>query len=653
MTKNEYTQSGENPKATMDRSTGQPLSVKNPSADAFSLLHAVTEEIADAVFVKDCDGRYRMINSPGARLLGGSVDDVLGRDDSAFFPPEVARKIKEDDRKVMADGRSRAFEERIPTPQGDVVFHSNKAPYRDHAGRVIGLIGIARDVTDRMRAEELLRKSEEQLRDLVENASDIIYSHTISGEITSFNKAGEQIFGYSHAEVMRMNIADLVTPESLELARRMTAKRIQEGGRTIYELVAVTKEGKKLILEISSRLSQEHGKLVAVQGIARDVTARKQAEETLREASLRKDEFLAMLGHELRNPLAPIRSALHVMGRHLSSNDAALEMRDMIDRQVCQLTRLVDDLLDMARINRGVVELRKELLHLSDIIRRAVESTRPLFEERGHRLDLRLPATSIDLEADPARLEQMLGNLLNNAAKYTEPGGRIWLSAECEGMEAVVRVEDTGIGIRAEMATRVFDLFTQGEAAPGTVSHGLGIGLTVVKRLAEMQGGSVTVHSPGPGKGSVFVLRLPLPATRSAPTPSPVFPTAGAQAARRILVVDDNVDAAISLALFLRGEGHLVEIAHDGPSALELARAFHPELVILDIGLPKEMNGYEVARRLKQEVNLKGAILAALTGYGRKSDRRIALEAGFNQHFVKPVDPAVLLNWIAGASPSV
>jgi PAS domain S-box-containing protein len=616
---------------------------------AHSLLHAVTEGLNDAVFVKDLQGRYLMINSPGARLLGRSPEEVIGRDDAAFFPPEVARKIKEDDRKVMTEGVMRTFEERIPSEDGETIYQSNKAPYRDRQGQVIGLLGIARDITARKRGEEALRESEERYRDLFENASDIIYSHDLAGNLTSFNKAGEQIFGYNHDEIMRMNIAGLVAPESLQLARSMTAKKLREGGRTIYELVATTKDGRRLVLEISSRLILREGKPIGVQGIARDVTARKQAEEVQRVSQRRKDEFLDLLGHELRNPLAPISSAVRILRRHVENNPTALAMQEMIDRQVRQLARLVGDLLDMSRIHRGLVELRKEPLNLSDIAARAVETTRPIFEERGHRLAVRLPVEPVRLEADPLRIEQMLANLLNNAAKFTEPGGRIWLTVAPKGREAEVRVEDTGIGIRAEEVPRVFDLFTQGEQAPGTVPQGLGIGLTVVKRLAEMQGGTVTVHSAGSGKGSAFVLRLPLLVTEaSAVTPTgATAPTLNARS-RRVLVVDDNVDAATSLALFLRAEGHAVELAHDGPTAMEVARAQRPELVLLDIGLPKQMDGYEVARRLRKEEGLASCVLAALTGYGQERDRQESRAAGFDHYFVKPVDPSTLLDLISG-----
>jgi two-component system CheB/CheR fusion protein len=328
-------------------------------------------------------------------------------------------------------------------------------------------------------------------------------------------------------------------------------------------------------------------------------------------------------------------------------------MRDVIERQTAQLTRLVDDLLDMSRINRGLVELRKEPVALDEIIGRAIETTSALFEERGHQLDVDLPADPLRLEADPARLEQMLANLLNNAARYTEPGGRVWLSAARVGKEAVIRVEDTGIGIRPELLPHMFDLFTQGDRVAGTASAGLGIGLTLVRRLAELHGGSVSVSSPGPGRGSAFLVRLPLHDAVAMPARTASAASRLVGRPRRILVVDDNVDAAVSLALVMKAEGHHVETAHDGPAALEAARLLRPDVVFLDIGLPKGMDGYEVARRLRGDLGLTVVLMAALTGYGQEEDRQRSLAAGFDHHLVKPVDPNILIDMVSGLATPV
>jgi signal transduction histidine kinase/DNA-binding response OmpR family regulator len=363
----------------------------------------------------------------------------------------------------------------------------------------------------------------------------------------------------------------------------------------------------------------------------------------IQETDRRKDEFLAMLAHELRNPLAPIRNAVQVM-RVLSSDDDRLRnARDLIERQVRHMTRLVDDLLDVSRITRGKIQLRPERLDAAVAVANAVETSRPLIESRRHELSLQLPSEPLQIKADPARLAQVLSNLLNNAAKYTPEGGRIWLAVEREGGYAVFRVRDNGTGIPPQILPHIFDLFTQADQSLDRAHGGLGIGLTLVRRLIEMQHGTVTAFSAGPGQGSEFVVRLPALPTEQPPAPADngaTVPHASAKGCR-VLVVDDHVDAAASLAMLLRLYGHEVRTASDGPSALEEARSFRPEVVLLDIGLPG-MDGYEVARRLRKEIPDDHITLAALTGYGQDRDRSRSQEAGFDHHLVKPVDPEAL-----------
>jgi signal transduction histidine kinase len=372
--------------------------------------------------------------------------------------------------------------------------------------------------------------------------------------------------------------------------------------------------------------------------------------QELKEADRRKDEFLALLAHELRNPLAPIRNSLHALQLAGADPAVAARARDMMERQVGHLVRLVDDLLDVSRIMRGKVELRREEVELAAVLARAVETARPLVEAGRHDLTVDLPPEPIRLDADAVRLAQVFGNLLANAAKYTEPGGRIRLSVEAHGPEFVVRVRDTGIGIPADMLARVFDPFVQTDAARNKSQGGLGLGLALVKSLVELHGGAVAAHSAGPGLGSEFVVRLP--ATGS-PDRGPrgadrgPRPGADARTTRNVLVVDDNRDAADSLGTLLRLKGHGVRVVYDGPAAVAAAAEYPPDLVLLDLGMPG-MDGYEVARRLRQMPAFRGRTLAAVTGWGQEADRRRTREAGFDHHLVKPIDPAELSALLAG-----
>ena len=359
--------------------------------------------------------------------------------------------------------------------------------------------------------------------------------------------------------------------------------------------------------------------------------------ELLADADRRKDEFLAMLGHELRNPLAPVTTALQLMRLHSDEPLRVARARETIERQVEHMTRLIDDLLDVSRITRGKIELRHEAVVLSSLVARAVEGARPVIDDRGHRLTLDLPDEPVALNGDPARLEQVLANLLNNAAKYTDVGGRIWVRAFVHDEQLILSVKDNGAGLTPAMREHVFDLFVQGPEVRAYTRGGLGIGLTLVRRLVEMHGGTVEVRSDGPGTGSEFIVRLPLGfVSQIAPSDHPSDAALAGLPKRRILVVDDNVDAADALAELLRDFGHEVRAVHDGRSAIEQAALHRPDIVLLDIGMPG-FDGYEVARRMRSELGLKST-LVALTGYGEARHRRLSREAGFDQHVTKPVD---------------
>ncbi len=446
--------------------------------------------------------------------------------------------------------------------------------------------------------------------------------------------------------------------------RRLLEGSPQGNGLDGYEVAQEFEHiGRKTMLLNARRLFQESGQSSLILLAIEDITARKRLETALRQrvedlaaADRSKNEFLALLAHELRNPLAPLLNASQVL-EAANADDAAVEQaREMMNRQIRNMARLIEDLLDVSRIAGGKIDLRKERVELATVLERAVGLTRHLVEARGQELAMSPPREPVYLDADPVRLEQVFGNLLNNASKFTLKGGHLWVTAELGTDGVVVRVRDDGIGMSPETLPRVFDLFVQADRSSDRARGGLGIGLTVVQRLVELHGGSVEAHSAGPGQGSELVVRLPVspPANTEperhgdaggrvvvGPLLSPV-----AVPPRRVLVVDDNVDTAESLALLLRLKGHEVETAHDGPAALKKARSFHPEAVLLDIGLPG-LDGYQVASRLRRRRRTARALLVALTGYGQEEDQDLAREAGFDHHLTKPVDLLVIYELLA------
>jgi signal transduction histidine kinase/ActR/RegA family two-component response regulator len=416
------------------------------------------------------------------------------------------------------------------------------------------------------------------------------------------------------------------------------------------EIVIERPDGSRVtVLAHANPIHDDSGRLVGAVNVLVDITQRKRDEIALAESHKHKDEFLATLAHELRNPLAPIRNAVHFLKLKGSLEPDVQMARDLIDRQVENLVRLVDDLLDVSRINSNRLELRKERVNLRNVIDTAVETSRPLIEAQGHQLDVTLPPSPISVHADSVRLSQAIANLLNNAAKYTEPGGRICLKAERQGSDAVVSVRDNGIGIPAKMLPHIFEMFTQSQRSLNRSQGGLGIGLALVRRLVEMHGGSVEAKSAGPDTGSEFILRFPvmLEADNAQVNLRPDSELAGG--ALRILVVDDNPDVATSLAMMLKMVGNEVRIANDGLEGLRAADEFRPAVVLLDIGLPK-INGYEAARQIRQHEWGKQMVLIALTGWGQDEDRRHSTEAGFNHHLVKPIKLAPLLKLLARAA---
>lgn len=519
---------------------------------------------------------------------------------------------------------------------------------RDAQDAIIGYLLIGTDNTarkqveaERMLLDQRVRDQQFYTRSLIESNIDALSATDLRGIITDVNKQMEALTGCTRDELIGAPFKDYFTdPERAEAGIKLV---LAEGKVTDYELTARGRDGQETVVSYNATTFHDRDrKLQGVFAAARDVTERNRLELQMREQKAklsdlhrRKDEFLAMLSHELRSPLAPIANAVQLLGlQRGNENPIQQQARGIIERQLGQLQHLVNDLLEVSRITTGRVQLRRELIAVSSIIEVAVETVRPLIEQRRHELTVSLPPEPIWLHADAARLEQVVANLLANAAKYTEEGGHIWLTAEQAGDECVLRVRDTGVGISPALLPCVFDLFTQAERSLDRSQGGLGIGLALVHRLTDLHGGKVEAHSVL-GQGSEFVVRLPvlrdtrpetLPLTETGqPTTRPL----------RVLVVDDNVDTVLGFSMLLKASGHDVRTAHDGPTAVQAAIEYRPDVVLLDIGLPG-LNGYEVAKRIRQHPDLKYVMLVALTGYGQESDRETSLQAGFNHHLVKP-----------------
>lgn len=523
---------------------------------------------------------------------------------------------------------------------------SNRGLRFDEQGHPVEIQSVGLDISDRRRAEEALRDRELQLRLALQGANAGAWSLDIASGATFWSQAFRALYGFAMDTEPRFSTwVDRIHPEDQAWVKRsFRARPLSTRNEYQQEFrVVLPERGERWLLALGRVERDDSGRALRISGINIDITQRKaveqalrDSEERLKEADRRKDEFLATLAHELRNPLAPIRNALEVI-RLAGDDKAALnQARAIMERQLAHMIHLVNDLLDLSRISRGKVTLRKESVAIATIIDQAVEICRPLVNEAGHRLKVSLPSDAIHVDADQARLAQVFANLLGNASKFTAPGGEISLSAEPVGEEVVVRVRDDGMGIPGHMLTRIFDMFMQAETEQHGQS-GLGIGLSLVRGLVEMHGGDVNATSAGPGLGSEFVVRLPR-LHRDVASKTSDQAHRQQQASRlRILVVDDNQDAANSMAAMLELMGHEARVAFDGLAALDLAAEFRPNVALLDIGMPR-LNGLETARRLRQQGWSKRLTLVALTGWGQAEDRRRSRAAGFDRHLVKPVD---------------
>ncbi|MCE9606115.1 MAG: PAS domain S-box protein [Planctomycetia bacterium] len=486
------------------------------------------------------------------------------------------------------------------------------------------------------------------LMDTVQDFAIFMLDET--GKIITWNLGAERILGYKEEEILGHNFCQIFTPnDSASEQPEFELATAKEKGRAEDERWHVRKDGSRFWASgVVTPLWDDAGKLRGFAKVLRDITERKRTEERMAEQNQRKDEFLAMLAHELRNPLAAIANAVQLIKLEHGGNPP--ETVQIIERQVDGLERMVSDLSDASRMSAGKIQLRIGRVRLQDVVERAAETIAPKFEERRHAFSIAMSTAAIWLEADGSRLEQVFCNLLNNAVKYTEPGGKITLAVERQGNEAIVSIRDTGTGIMSEMLPRIFDLFIQADNSLERAQGGLGIGLTLVKRLVEMHGGKVEARSEGVGHGSEFIVRLPVVAeTAVVLPPAPQAAVPEPRKGLQLLLAEDNVDTALTLGMLLRKLGHAVEIVHDGPAALRAVDVRKPDALLLDIGLPG-LDGYQVAQRLRQHPENAATRLIAMTGYGQEEDLEMSRRSGFDHHLVKPVSLATLKELLAKLS---
>ena len=619
------------------------------------LLASIVESSNDAIISKSLDGTIQTWNAAAERLFGYTAEQAIGRHISLVIPPE---RLAEEDQiiaNLRAGKRLEHYEtERMRSDGQHIEVSLTISPIKDDAGNVIGASKIARDITERRRVES----ERQNFVTLVENSTDFIGMCDIKGIPFFVNRAGLQMVGLENIEQARRTpLQEFFFPEDQPMILNDFLPDVLANGHGEVEVRFrhfKTGEPRWMAYKVLT-LTNAANEPVGFATVSQDVTERKKLADDLQrlaadlsDADRRKNEFLATLAHELRNPLAPMSNMLEVLKRADGDTEILNRAHETIERQLGQMVRLVDDLLDLNRITHDRLELRRSEVELSSVIQQAVEVARPLIDAASHNLIVDLPAEPIYLNADRARLAQMFGNLLNNSSKYTRPNGTISLTAKQNDHEVVVTIKDNGAGIPRDKLNSIFDMFMQIDQTTDRAQGGLGIGLTLVKRLAEMHGGSIEANSDGEGQGSEFIVRLPVLSKPSVATQAPAIePEASPQ--RRILIVDDNKDSADSLAMLLEITGNKTYMAHDGIEAIEAIEEYRPEVVLLDIGLPK-LDGHEVCRHVRQQPWSKDIVMIALTGWGQEDDRRRSEEAGFNGHLVKPVDYDKLLELLSSTA---
>ncbi len=630
-------------------------------AEQAERLRTTLASIGDAVITTDTAGRITNMNAVAESLTGWANADAGGQPLDAVF-----NIVNETTRQPVENPAFRALQEGVIVGLANHTVLIGKdgterpiddsaAPIRCKLGEVVGCVLVFRDVSELHRHEAELRKRTAQLHFALGSTGVGMWLNPLPFGDLNWDARTKELFCVRPGEKLTIELLwSRLHPDDREPTRLAVEVALRD--RTLYDVdhrVVNPDTGEVRWVRSAGRATyNEDGLATRFDGVSQDIHDRRKLEEELRqvaaalsEAHRRKDEFLATLAHELRNPLAPIRNGLQVMKLAGNNTEVVERSRRMMERQLEQMVRLVDDLMDVSRITRGKVELRKERVQLAAVVASAVETSGPLIEQMGHTLTVTQPELPVFVDADPTRLAQVFMNLLNNAAKYSEREGHIGLTVEQQGTDVVMTVKDTGIGIDADHLPRIFELFTQVDRSLEKAQGGLGIGLNLVKRLVEMHGGRVEARSDGPGRGSEFTVRLPV--VVEAPVLKPVGEDVAApKSSLRILIVDDNKDGADSLAMMLKILGNDTRTAYDGQEGIEQAEQYRPDVTLFDIGLPK-LNGYEACRHIREQPWGQAVILIAVTGWGQDEDRRRSREAGFDHHMVKPVDPQVLMKLLA------
>ena len=623
-------------------------------------LASIVESSDDAIVSKSLEGIIQSWNAAAERVFGYTADQAVGKHISLVIPPE---RIAEEDHIIASLRAGRRVDhfvtERVRSDGRRIHVSLTISPVKDEAGKVIGASKIVRDVTQQRAAEDRERKlladavaSNAKFRALFDQGALFAVILDVDGTIVEPNRRSLEGCGYAREQVVGRPFWEgpWWTSSAALIDEARTAVAEAAAGKSVRaEMPYVVADGRERTIDMTIlSVRDETGRTLFLAAMGSDVTERRQLEDELRnlaadlsEVDRRKNEFLATLSHELRNPLAPLRNMVEVLQRAEGDPGTVRRALDTMERQLGQLVRLVDDLLDLNRITHDRIELRKAHVDVASIVRDVVHAARPLTEEMGHDVQLAVEAEPLYVHGDAVRLTQVFGNLLNNGNKYTPRGGTIRVTVRHRADAAEIAFADNGIGIAADHLDRIFEMFVQVDRATEVSQTGLGVGLTLANRLVQLHGGSIEAKSAGVGRGSEFVVRLPIAAERPG-TETPAVPTPQTTRTYRVLIVDDNLDAGSSLALLLEIAGHQTSRAHDGPSALDAAETERPEVILLDIGLPT-LNGYEVCRRIRKRPWGSSVLVIALTGWGQEEDRRRSHEAGFDGHLVKPVEYAELM----------